>query len=221
MTVETISEALFKQHCATRGIPCRRIDEDGNKVADFELSLNLGLAVAEIKQLDPNAKDLAREATPVGHLVGSGHAPANRIRNLLSDAYRQIRPYAAQGTPAVVVCYNNAGGLNFKDNFTVTRAMFGGMAAYITLGQDGLIHHTGQGFTGQRKVTRNTCRGLSAVCVLTTTPDGETKLVVYHNPYATNPLSVSAVRDLADSQFGYNDPHSGRNVSLLAHKLEE
>ena len=189
-------------------------------MADFELQLSTGLAVAEIKQFDPNQQDVARESTPPGQLMGAGYAPTKRLRNLLSDAYRQIKPYAAHGIPAIVVCYNNAGAMNWIDNFTVTRAMFGGMAAYLALGQDGIIHHTGQGFTDQRKVTRNTCRGLSAVCVLSTPSSNETKLVAYHNPYAANPLLPRALRALADKQFGYNDPHAGRNVDLLAHELE-
>lgn len=199
VTIETLSEALFKQHCAERGVACRRIEENGNKVADFELTLNVGLVVAEIKQLDPSEKDLARKAVRPGQLVGLGLAPTGRLRNLISDAYRQIKPYSQRGQPAVIVCYNNAGCLNYIDNFTVTRAMFGGMAAYLALGKDGIIHHIGHGFTDQRKVTRNTCRGLSAVCVLSTPSQGKTKLVVYHNPYATNPVPAAALRNLIPS----------------------
>jgi len=218
VTVETISENLFKKHCAERGVPCRRIPEDGRKVADFELTLGCGLAVAEIKQLDPNECDLAFEALPHG-TVGSGYAPVGRIRNLLSSAYLQIKPYAAAGQPGIVVCYNNAGGLNYIDNYTLTRAMFGGMAVYLGLNHDGVIHQTGQGFTDNRKVTRNTCRGLSAVCVLSTPGRDSTKLVVYHNPYASHPLPPSALRALADAQFDYDDPH-GTNPQFLAHELE-
>ena len=220
MTVETLSEALFKRHCGARGVVFRRIEEDGGKVADFELSLESGIAVAEIKQLDPNEQDLAREAAMREGQVGSGLAPAGRLRSLLGSAYSQIKPYAVRGIPAMVVCYNNAGILTHLDNFTVTRAMFGGMAAYIALGSDGYIHHVGQGFTGQRKVTRNTCRGLSAVCVLSTPTRDTTRLVAYHNSYATNPLPPAALRKLADCQFGYNDPHAGKRVQLLAHELE-
>jgi hypothetical protein len=98
--------------------------------------------------------------------------------------------------------------------------MFGGMAMYIALGQDGVIHQTGQGFTGQRKVTRNTCRGLSTICVLSTPTRDTTKLVAYHNPYASNPLPPDLLRDLADAQFGYTDPHGQLNPRFLAHELE-
>lgn len=220
MTVETLSEALFKQHCASRGVECRRIAEGATKVADFELSLASGTTIAEVKQLDPNKHDLAREAAMRDGQVGSGHAPTSRLRNVLADAYKQIKPYSSRGLPAIVVCYNNAGALTFIDNFTVTRAMFGGMAVYIALGEDGCIHQTGQGFTGQRKVTRNTCRGISAVCALSTPFKGTTKLVAYHNPYAANPLLPQELHCLADAQFGYYDPHAGRSVELLAHELE-
>lgn len=220
MSVETLSEALFKQHCDAREVQYRRIEEGTTPVADFEVLLPTGTVIAEVKQLDPNEHDVAREAAMRDGHVGSGHAPTGRLRNLLGDAYRQIKPYASRGLPAVVVCYNHAGALNHIDNFSVTRAMFGGMAAYIALGQDGHIHHTGQGFTGQRKVTRNTCRGLSAVCVLSTPTMDTTRLVAYHNPYATNPIAPKALHGFADSQFGYEDPHAGRNVQLLAQPIE-
>jgi hypothetical protein len=122
--------------------------------------------------------------------------------------------------PSIVVCYNNAGIMNHIDEFTVTRAMFGGMAVYIALYPDGVIRPTGQGFTGQRKVTRNTCRGLSAMCVLSTPSRNHTQLVAYHNPYATNPVPPASMRALADRQFAYEDPHSGLDVQLLPHELE-
>lgn len=220
VTVETRSEALFKQHCEARGVSYQRIQEEGRKVADFEIALSSGAAVVEIKQLDPNERDLAREAMPPGVVAGAANAPSGRLRNLLSDAYRQIKPYGDRGVPGIVVCYNNAGGINFIDNFSITRAMFGGMAVYLSLGQDGAIHHTGQGFTGNRKVTPTSFRALSAVGVLSTPTIDSTKLRVYHNPYASNPLSVRTLQKLADEQFGYSDPHGARNPEFLAHRLE-
>ena len=220
MTIETLSEKLFKRHCESRGVPYRRIPETGCKVADFEVYLNSSTVVAEVKQFDPNSSDIARESLSSGELADGTNSPANRLRNLLSDAYRQIKPYSKQGIPGIVICYNNAGLINYIDNFTVTRAMFGGMAIYLGLGKDGIIRNTGQGFTRQRKVTRNTCRGLSAVCVLTGPKNGHTKLVAYHNPYAINPLTPDLLKSIADRQFGYVDPHGQSNPSFLAHELE-
>lgn len=220
MTVETLSEVLFKKHCAERGIPCRRIEEGQKKVADFELSLDCGLVVAEIKQMDPNEEDRARQSLPPGTIRGAGYGPTTRVRNMLSDAYGQIKSYAAAGLPGIVVCYNNAGGVNHIDNFTVTRAMFGEMAVNLALGKDNVIHHAGRMFTGKRKVTRNTLRGLSAVCVLSAPSKGETQLIVYHNPYASCPLALHALGELADDQFGYDDPHGMLNPIFLAKKLE-
>jgi len=220
VTVETRSEALFKQHCEVHGVSYRRIQENGRKVADFELDLPSGVAVVEIKQLDPNERDLAREALPPGTVAGAVIAPSGRLRNLLSDAYLQIKPYGDRGIPGMIVCYNNAGGINHIDNFSVTRAMFGGMAVYLALGHDGVIHHTGQVFTGQRKVTLTSFRALSAVGVLSTPTRDSTKLRMYHNPYASNPLPVGALQKLADEQFGYSDPHGARNPEFLAHKLD-
>lgn len=220
MTVETLSETLFKQHCDAREVQYRCIEEGTTPVADFEVLLASGTVIAEVKQFNENNHDVATNTAMRDGHVGSGYAPRARLRNLLSGAYRQIKPYASRGLPAIVVCHNSAGPLNHIDNFTVTRAMFGGMAAYIALGQDGCIHHTGQGFTGQRLVTRNSCRGLSAVCVLSTPTMDTTRLVAYHNPYATNPIAPETLRGFADSQFGYEDPHAGRNVQLLAEPIE-
>lgn len=220
MSIETISERLFKQHCTDRGVPCVRIEETTYRVPDYELMIGSSTVFAEVKQLDPNERDRAREAVPAGQLVGSAISPYKRVRNLLGEAYAQLRPYARKGHPTIVVCYNNAGILNFIDNFTITRAMFGGMAVRISLEPDGVIRPTGQGFTGGRKVTRNSCRGLSAICVLTALPRNETKLIAYHNPYATNAISPDSMRRLADSQFGYADPHSGWNVDLFPFEIQ-
>ena len=221
MSVRTVSEQLFEQHCDTRSIARERIDEDGKKVADYRLPLSIGEIVAEIKQLDPNKDDLAREALPSGTLTGMVVSPARRVRGLLASAYLQIKPYASKGIPGIVVCYNNAGFLTYIDNFTVTRAMLGGTAVRLALDQAGVIRHVGQQFTGGRTATRNTCRGLSAVCVLSTPARDKTKLVAYHNPYASNPIAPSALTVLADEQYGYGrDPHGDPYTQLLAHRLE-
>ena len=221
MSVRTLSEQLFEQHCETRGIACQRIDEDGTKVADYSLQLAAREIVAEIKQIDPNQNDLAREARPPGTLVGMVVSPAPRVRNLLASAYRQIKPYAAKSIPGIVVCYNNAGFLTYIDNFTVTRAMLGGTAVRLALDQEGIIRRVGQQFTGGRTATRNTCRGLSAVCVLSTPSRGATKLVAYHNPYASNPIDPAELVSLANEQYGYgHDPHGDPYTQLLAHRLE-
>ena len=221
MSVRTISEKLFEDHCASRGILIARIPENGMKVADFSLTLPSGQMVAEIKQLDPNKDDLARMSAPPGSFFGPVLAPARRVRGLLADAYRQVRQYGAAGTPALVVCYNNAGFLRRIDNYTVTRAMLGGTAVKIALDQAGVIRHVGQQFTGGRTVTRNTCRAISAVCVLTAVATDRTELVAYHNPYASNPIDPSMLSPLADAQFAYEaDPHLDPFTQLLAQRLE-
>lgn len=89
MAVETLSETLFKQHCKAREVKCGRIDEGTTSVADFEVTLHGVTVIAEVKQLDPNEHDVAREAAMRDGHVGSGHAPTGRLRNLLSGAYRR------------------------------------------------------------------------------------------------------------------------------------
>ena len=207
MSGRTISELIFEQHCARRGVEVRRIPESTHREPDYEVYLEGGSIVAEIKQMDPNERDRTRELQWNEEDDGMAVAPADRVRGMLASGYPQLKRYAKMGCPGVLVTFNNAGHVNYIDDFTVTKAMFGSPHVAFSIGQDRILRFRGHGFGGGRRVTRNTCRALSALCVLIGGSSGASELHVYHNPYADLPIDPKQLAVLADSQYVYDDPH--------------
>lgn len=214
MTNLTISERLFESLCATHNVPCRRIPSGTSKTPDYEIILGAQRIVVEIKQLDENDEDKrinrALDATIANY--GSS-APTARLRKQIAQGYRQLKSAAREGQQCLLITYNNSGFLNFIDSFTVTTAMFGSFGFGLGLTTARQIAVTSHGFLGGRKVTRNTCKQLSAIGVLNDTRADALSLEVYHNPYAVVPIPPSVIAPLAMSQFRHPEPHSGTFVS--------
>ncbi|WP_166213154.1 hypothetical protein [Cognatiluteimonas telluris] len=220
MTITTVSEILFEKHCNIRGIRFGRIAEGELKSPDYWVQIRRRPIVAEIKQLDANEKDRLRETFDSCVESGLGLAPAKRVRQKLAEAYMQLRAHAKRGVAAIVVVYNNAGLINFIDEFTVTKAMFGSPQLYLALNQKGFFTLAGEAFGPGQKLTKNTCRGISAVCVLETGGAKETHMSAYHNPYAENPIDPPDLSDLVDYQYVYDPPNSTHTFSILPRLLE-
>ena len=210
MTQTTISETLFETLCCERSVPCTRIATTTHKTPDYEVILGTQRVLVEVKQLDPNADDRRiHKALDEGTEIGGVASPAPRLRQQIASAYRQLKTAAREGQPCLVVIYNNSGILNFIDSFTVTTAMFGKYGVRLGLGSAGIVQETGRGFMGNASVTRNTCKSLSAVCVLKNARSGSLRLEAYHNPFALVPIDQKVLAFLAASQFRHPDPHNG------------
>ena len=126
--------------------------------------------------------------------------------------YRQLKTAAREGQPCLLIIYNNSGFLNFIDSFTVTTAMFGSYGVRLGLAKTGEVRETGRGFMGNRRLTRNTCKRLSAIGVLKDARSGSLRLEVYHNPFALVPIEPHLMKLLATSQFLHPNPHGGVSV---------
>ena len=220
MTIATISEDFFERHCTLRGARFSRIAEGEAKSPDYWVQIHRRPIIVEVKQLDPNANDRLKETLDSCIESGMGLAPVKRVRQKLAEAYLQIRAHAARGMACIVVVYNNAGLMNFIDGFTVTKAMFGSPQIYLTLNQRGFLSLAGEGFGSGQKLTRNSCRGISALCVLETGGHRETHLSAYHNPYALNPIDPPDLSPIADYQYVYDAPNSKSTFSIFPRLLE-
>ena len=215
VAILTKSESLFADLCAARKVPCKRIEEGLNRTADYEVTLDRLLVYVELKQLDTNESDRkVKEKMKAGYIAGTV-APTRRVRDQIAKAYNQLKTYYKGGHPCLVVLFNNVGILSHIDSFTVTSAMFGGFGFRLALDSSQAIRVSGHGFLGGRKLTRNTCRGISAVCVLESSGSAGLRLTAYHNPYATNPIEPTVLALLATSQLRHDDPHTGHFVPLL------
>lgn len=213
MTDRTISEQLFESLCSGKGIPCRRIPTGRSKTPDYEIVLGPQRVAVEVKQLDENQEDKRINRTLDAGLVTAGVPPTARLRKQIAEGYRQLKTAARDGQPCLLVVYNNSGFLNWIDAFTVTTAMFGSFAVRLGLTTTGHAEVIGHGFMGKRKVTRNTCRRLSAIGVLNDGRSGSLMLEVYHNPYSMVAILPTTIASLADSQFMHPNPHSGSYVA--------
>jgi hypothetical protein len=211
--MRTISEQLFEQLCAQKGVHCERIPEGTTKTADYRLRLGQVMLVTEIKQLDPSPdeQDIAdtwgtRQCTGVV-------APSDRVQGLLSDGYSQIKCSAEGQWPAMIVVYNNSGDWNWIDSFTVSKAMFGAFGFALALQADNVAVMTGHGYLGGRKVTKDSCRALSVVGVLRHARANTLTLDCYHNPFATFQVDPATLSSVADAQFVHPNPHERGYIS--------
>lgn len=221
VTELTISEQLFESLCSGKGISCRRIPAGLSKTPDYEIVLGLQRVAVEVKQLDENDEDKRiNRALDAGQVTGGFTPPTARLRKQIAESYRQLKAVARNEQPCLLVIYNNSGVLNRIDAFTVTTAMFGSFAVHLGRTTKGNVEVIGQGFMGKRKVTRNTCRRLSAIGILKDARSGSLRLEVYHNPYSVVAIPPATIASLADMQFMHPNPHSGSFVTWKPQQIE-
>jgi hypothetical protein len=107
----------------------------------------------------------------------------------------------------MIVVYNNSGEWNWIDTFTVSKAMFGSYGIVLGLQPDQTIVVAGQGYLGQRKVTKDTFRSLSVIALLKRVRADAVALECYHNPFAHVPVEPSLLADLGGA---IHTPQSAR-----------
>ena len=213
MTRQTISEIRFEALCAAREVSCERLAVGAQRMPDYEIFLGGQRVIVEIKQLDPNKQD-----KKINHALDSGTAtpcvisPAQRLRNKISDGYKQLKSAAREGQPCLLVLYNNAGLLAFIDAFAITAAMFGTYGVRFGRAKAGEVREVGRGFTGNSRLTRNTCKRLSAIGVLHDASGDAPCLELYHNPFALVPIEPAVMGLLATSQFRNHNPYDGMYI---------
>jgi hypothetical protein len=209
----TVSEELFERLCLEHGIVPRRIPEGAGEAADYEIVLGANKAVVEVKQLDRTPPDAERAGVV---------APSDWVRNQIGDSYAQLENSSGGENPTMLVLYNNAGALSWIDSFTISTAMFGDFGMKLGLKTDPQpeIVVVRQGFLGGRKVTKDTCRSLSVVAVMTSSDQRKVMLEAYHNPFATIPLTPEALAGLTRTQFVHPEPHTGRVVNWSPLRIE-
>lgn len=220
MSNRTISEVHFETLCANRGVVCERIPESVAKTADYRVSLGSTTLITEVKQLDPNDED-RKLAEVWGTPQSPGAvAPSDRIQGLLDDGYSQVKRSSEEKLPTMIVVYNNSGAWNWIDTFTVAKAMFGSYGIVLGLQPDQTIDEVGRGYLGQRRVTKNTFRSLSAVGVLDSGNSAELKLFCYHNPFANVPIEPAVLANIANAQYVHPNPHERGFVAWEPRQIE-
>ena len=203
----------FEALCAAQEVSYERLPVGAQRTPDYEIFLGGQRVIVEVKQLDPNKQD-----KEINHASDSGTAtpnvisPTQRLRRKISDGYKQLKSAARKGQPCLLVLYNNAGLLAFIDSFAITTAMFGTFGVRLGRAKTGEVREVGRGFMENRRLTRNTCKVLSAIGVLDDMSGDISCLKLYHNPFALVPIEPAVMGLLAISQFRHPDPHNGMYV---------
>jgi hypothetical protein len=189
----TEADRQFEAFCSQRGIPCHRIPEGPGRTPDFELDL-AGLRVAvEVKQIEPNDEDLRFKADleSKGFATRWGDMGA-RVRQKISDAMKQLRPYAKGKMPALVLLYDAIEPHSpVLDPDAIRFALYGPERVHIAVPRDPSVPPTalGSSYGGDRAVDPNHNTTLSAVGALRVPAGpGNTHLQIFHNIYAALPL---------------------------------
>src|SRR6266498_2836512 len=106
----TKSESLFRDYCNLHGFVANRIASptDGSRYPDYEVIIAGNRIIAEIKELQANPNDKMTATILQQHIPEAfGDEPGRRVRTHIEDAEGQLRRYAGQQVPCLVVLYEN------------------------------------------------------------------------------------------------------------------
>lgn len=203
MPTQPFSETLFEQFCSRHDIPCKPIPTGVGRTPDFEIRLQGVRVVCEIKQIDPNTKDL-EELQAVQSDEAIGRLVPNRLRGKLKDVSGQLKTACLMGHPTMLVVYDNTPFKIYSDHLDVVQAMFGALSVTMTIpkqgGAEAIVSEPF--FGGNRGVAPQQNTSVSALAILDSGPLSELKLRVYHNPYASVILPPELFEVLPVEQYG-------------------
>ncbi|HUW87877.1 MAG TPA: hypothetical protein VMW30_05830 [Candidatus Paceibacterota bacterium] len=147
--MKTESERWFAGSLSSHGYTYEfEPDLGGVKRPDFAIFRDAIRAICEVKEFEAQGIEalmMANPGTLITRSVGELVAP---VRNQISAAAKQLKPFRDPSTPLIVVLANplNA-GVNLGDTFVIS-AMYGDISTLFTPGP-------GTGFSAQNQVGRN------------------------------------------------------------------
>jgi hypothetical protein len=200
MSKLTQSETLFEEACKKLGVPYRRIRPAARRRPDYKISMAQGNLVVEVKEVGPNAtdKEYERQRKTRGWSVGG--VSLGRLRPLVADANKQLKPWVMRRIPGLVVLYDTNPFQLYTEDHHV-RALFGELAISISLdgdapAQDSVLA-TNQTLSGEKN------RSVSAVVTIREAYPAPTILTLFHNPFARLPLIRGCAEKLGVREVDY------------------
>lgn len=202
MPTQPFSETLFEQLCSRHGIPCKPIPTRLVRTPDFAIRLDGVTVICEVKQIDPNAEDLA-ELQAVSSDEATGRFVPNRLRGKLKDVSGQLKTACLSGHPTMLVVYDNTPFKMYSVHLDVVQAMFGAHSVTMTTPKEGgaVPIVSEPFFDGNRGVTPRQNTSVSALAILDSGSLSELKLRLYHNPYASVVLPPELLEALPVEQY--------------------
>ncbi|SPF34726.1 conserved hypothetical protein [Candidatus Sulfotelmatobacter kueseliae] len=194
----TISEELFVQFCAANTIPWELVPTGTERTPDFRIRLGNTQVICEVKQIDPNAEDVA-ELEELGSSEAVGRLVPNRMRDKLKDS-AQLKAASHDGRPTLLVVYDNTPIKMYTFHSDVAQAMFGRDSVRVSVSGDETVVSE-PFFGGNRGLTPSQNTSVSALAILDGGPNASLSLRVYHNPYARVLLRAELFAGLPVTQF--------------------
>jgi hypothetical protein len=203
----TLSETLFEQLCSTHQIRFEPIPTvDGQRTADYRIWLGTLETIVEVKQIDSSEQEKKLLATGEDENIPAVISIiSKRIRNKFDDAKRQLKNLSCGRLPALLVLYDNTNGLSGMDNESIMNAMHGDEVVEVERlrgsNKQGILRIFDTFGKKNRKIGRHHNRSVSAIGRLLINNAGKPMLFLFHNEYATNPLSNGLAKLIAVRQF--------------------
>jgi hypothetical protein len=199
MATQTISEELFVQFCAANRVTCELVPTGKERTPDFRIRLGDAEVICEVKQINPNAEDVA-ELEELGSREGIGRFVPNRMRDKLKDVSAQLKAASRRGCPTLLVVYDNTPFKMYAFHSDVAQAMFGRDSVSVSVSGDAAVVSE-PFFGGNRGLTPSQNTSVSALAILDEGPHASLSLRVYHNPYALVLLRAELFAGLPVTQF--------------------
>lgn len=215
MIKRTESECLFESFCQFHGIRCEIIPTEsveGNPTPDYHIFVRDQKVVVEIKQIDPNAEEIAEEKKfKAGGIATFGGTPGARVRQKITAGSRQIRIRAKDKYPSILIVYNNVPLCDHTGAYHVLTAMYGLETHDLAVPKelDKSPYLLDKRFGPERRMTANQNTSMSAVGILRRQEDGTPFLCIYHNIYAQIPLDAELFRSITTRQFTLEEKQRG------------
>jgi hypothetical protein len=182
MATQAIAEELFAQFCAANGVPCERVPTGAKRTPDFRIRLGDTQVTCEVKQINPNAEDVA-ESKELGSREAVGRLVRNRLRDKLKDV-AQLKAASRDGCPTLLVVYDDTPVKTYTSHSDVAQAMFGHDSVGVSEDATHSLVVSEPFFGGNRGLTPSQNTSVSALAILDGGPNASLSLRVYHNPYA-------------------------------------
>jgi hypothetical protein len=217
---ETKSEGLFVEYCTLRGYVAKRLSAaaDRGRFADYEVIIGQNHIIAELKELQANPSDRhVAEIMQENRIEVFGDEPGRRVRTHIEDAEKQLRRYASQQVPCLVILYDNIIVNGFRPHppggflvdlsnplypYHVDVGMYGLQSAQLRMHPDGRTESLGDVRGGKRTLRFEHQDNISAVATLHDyDPVYGMFLIVYHNFFAKNPLPKTVFTHFKDRQL--------------------
>lgn len=216
MSKQTKSEQLFEEFCNSIKIKYKRIDAAKEQRPDYLLEV-LGQKIAvEVKQINPNEEEkeiieLNKKEDYSAFSIEPGKRLGKAIR-YANPQFKKLLEALGEEIPCLLVVYDNVTPEKHHTIPYCVQTAISGLdkveLSVPTNPQESIL--IGEPVSGLNQTMRqDNCTTTSAVAVLHCSQHPNFSLVIYHNPFAANPLNPDLLRFVEITQ--YRKPKSARN----------